>query len=201
MVIEEAGLRILTDPGEYTSAQNDLKNLDVLLIADKDPDHFNLGSVNIILANNPRVQVFTNHDVGEVLTNESIEYQLLEHGQSTEVKGVGIEAFGEKHAPMHSSLPAKSNTGFLIAERFFYPGDNFTIPPKPVEILAVPIAGPWLKLSEAIDYAMAVRPKICFPIHEGMLKKVGSPHRLPAKVLEPLGIAFQVLESEKEYLF
>ena len=36
-------------------------------------------------------------------------------------------------------------------------------------MLAVAIDGPWLKLSEAVDYVRAVRPAVALPMHEGEL--------------------------------
>ena len=43
------------------------------------------------------------------------------------------------------------------------------MPDRPVQTLAVPIDGPWLKLSEAVDYVRAIRPETVLPIHEGEL--------------------------------
>ena len=34
-------------------------------------------------------------------------------------------------------------------------------------MLAVAVDGPWLKLSEAVDYVHAVSPRVAIPIHEG----------------------------------
>ena len=34
-------------------------------------------------------------------------------------------------------------------------------------MLAVAVDGPWLKLSEAVDYVRAVAPRVAVPIHEG----------------------------------
>ena len=50
--------------------------------------------------------------------------------------------------------------------------DSFTLPGRDVETLAVPIDGPWLKLSEAVDYVRAVAPSTYVPIHEGELTDV-----------------------------
>ena len=70
-----------------------------------------------------------------------------------------------------------------------------------MEILALPVAGPWLKLSEAIDYAKEINPKVCFPVHESILKEPGATHRIPPMILEPLGIKFQVIEEGKSAEF
>ena len=67
-----------------------------------------------------------------------------------------------------------------------------------MEILALPVAGPWLKISDAINYAKEIKPKICFPVHDGMLKFLGPVHMLPEKVLTPLDIKFITLQENPE---
>jgi L-ascorbate metabolism protein UlaG (beta-lactamase superfamily) len=36
-----------------------------------------------------------------------------------------------------------------------------------VDVLAVAVDGPWLKLAEAVDYVRAVDPRVAVPMHEG----------------------------------
>lgn len=201
MLIEEGAARILFDPGVFSTQQNDLKNIDVVLITHEHADHFHVDSVKALLKNNPQLKIITNTSVGKLLEKEGISFSVVEHGQTHDENGVSIEAFGEEHALMHSSIEPFQNTGYFIANKLFYPGDAFTNPGKHVEILALPVAGPWMKLSEAIDYALEVKPNICFPVHEGILKSPGSTHLIPPQVLESEGIAFKVLEIDKESEF
>ena len=102
---------------------------------------------------------------------------------------------------MHSSIPPIANVGYFIANKLFYPGDALTNPKKPVEVLALPITAPWTKLDEVIDYSLAVKPNICFPVHDGNLKSPGPFYRIPPTVLEPRGIKFIAPEINKEYEF
>ena len=197
LLIEEGSARILTDPGTYSAGQNDLVNLDVILITHEHADHIDLSSLKVLISKNPQAVIMTNMGCGTLLKKENIEHKLLEHGQSVEVKGVLIEGFGEKHAITQITLAPVNNTGYFIANRFFYPGDALYNPGKRVEALALPVAGPWLKLSEAIDYAKEIHPKVCFPVHEGILKSPGSVHAIPPNILGPLGIEFKILEEGK----
>ena len=57
-----------------------------------------------------------------------------------------------------------------MVNKLYYPGDAFHEPGKAVEILGLPVAGPWLKISEAIDFAKKIKPKKAFPVHDGMMK-------------------------------
>jgi L-ascorbate metabolism protein UlaG (beta-lactamase superfamily) len=173
LLIEEKDLRILTDPGNYSTKQNELKNIDVVLITHEHADHLHLESLKQILTNNPQVKVFTNSGVGKVLKEQNIAFKLLEHGQKTEFNNVVIEAFGEAHAYICDTAEQVKNTGYLIDNKLFYPGDALYNPGREVEILALPIAGPWIKLIEAINYGKLISPKKCFPVHDGGLNERG----------------------------
>ncbi len=201
MLVEEKDLNILFDPGTNSTKQNELQNIDLIMITHTHSDHFDLDSIKKILKNNPNAKILTNTEVGKELKKAAIPFSILEHGQKVQVKGISIEAMGNDHAYLHHSVPCLQNTGYLIANRFFFPGDALTIPKNKIEILALPVAGPWLKLEEAIEYAKEIKPNICFPVHDGGLKSIGSTNRIPPIVLEPLGITFKVLELEKENEF
>lgn len=193
LLIQEGPLTILTDPGTYSSAQDNLSGIDVILITHEHTDHFHIESLKKVLVNNPQAIIYTVKGVGVLLDKEGITYTLLEHGQSISEKGVTMAGYGEKHADMYQGWPRVDNCGYFIGGRLFYPGDAFTTPGVPVEILAVPVAGPWMKLSEAIDYAKAVQPKIAFPVHDGILKTPGMTNRLTGKFLPEVGIEWHPL--------
>ena len=61
------------------------------------------------------------------------------------------------------------NAGYMIADKFYFPGDNFHNPGQPVDILALPVAGPWMKMSEAIDFAKEIKARTAFGVHDGMI--------------------------------
>lgn len=169
LVIEVGGVRILTDPGMFSVAQNEVKNIDVILITHEHADHLHIDSLKEVLKNNPRAQVTTNKGVGKLLEKEGILYELLEDKQSKTVAGVLLQGFGEKHGVIYKDWGQVVNTGYFIANRFFYPGDALYDPQKEVEILALPVVGPWVKTSEALEYAKKLKPKIVFPVHDALL--------------------------------
>jgi L-ascorbate metabolism protein UlaG (beta-lactamase superfamily) len=198
LVIEEQGLVILTDPGAFSTEQNKVTGIDVVFITHEHQDHFHIDSLKEVLKNNPTAIVVTNSAVGALLDKESIPYQILEHGNSQKCKNVLVKAFGEKHAIVYPSIPPVQNTGYLIADRFFFGGDALTVPGKPVEILALPVAGPWLDTQMCVDYAKQLHPKVVFPVHDGFLNNLGGfYHSIPKMLLEPEGIQFVILENGK----
>lgn len=134
-------MRILTDPGNYTTAQNELKNIDVVLITHEHADHLHIDSLKIVLANNPQAKIITNSSVGTLLSKEGIAYSIIDDGKQTTEKGVTIEGFGREHAEIYKTWKRVENTSYFIGPRLFYPGDAFYDPKRPVEILALPVGG------------------------------------------------------------
>ncbi len=198
LLVEENGVRILFDPGSFSNLQDSVQNLDIILITHEHLDHCDPESIKNILKNNPTVKIFTNHGVGAVLDKEGIEYKILEDGEQTTYKDVLVEAFGDRHCVIYNSIPQIQNTGYFINHKLFYPGDNFINPGKSVPVLALPVAAPWLKISETLDYAQAIHPQFWFAAHDGMLKDPDFGSRWPATLLEPLGMKFIKLEIGQE---
>jgi L-ascorbate metabolism protein UlaG (beta-lactamase superfamily) len=114
-----------------------------------------------------------------------VEVEVVADGQELDVGGVGVRVAGRDHAVIHPDIPVVPNVGYLIGGRLFHPGDAFTEPGQPVEVLAVPAAAPWLKLSESIDYLRAVRPKVAVPVHDLVLSDAG--RSIHYRQLEQLG--------------
>ena len=200
-LIEDQGQRILIDPGIYSDQQNQLTDLNFVLITHEHPDHFDISSIKQIIRNNPTVKIITNAAVKTILDTENIKSLVLENGNSLKENGLIIEGIGDKHAIIHKSIPQFQNTGYFVNNKLFYPGDSLTLPNREVEILALPVSGPWIKISEAIDYALEIKPKKCFPVHEALLVKPGVAHSIPPTILEPAGIEFIVIEPTKSYQF
>ena len=61
-----------------------------------------------------------------------------------------------------------------------------------MEVLALPVAAPWMRIEECIEYAKHIKPKSVFPVHDGMLKDfaIGMTRRIPEMLLAKHDIAF-----------
>ncbi len=189
--------RILVDPGSYSVEEHDkVKHADIVLITHEHADHFHIESLKALIKRAPDATIITDIGVGAILAKEGIEHRVMEHGNAIDLKGVHIEAYGKDHAFLHESLPLMSNIGFFIENKFFFPGDAFTDPKKPIDVLALPVAGPWMKISEAVNYALKVKPRVAFPVHDGVA--FSSAHRIPEMVLGKNGIEFVKLEEGGE---
>ncbi|HEU0085374.1 MAG TPA: MBL fold metallo-hydrolase [Candidatus Paceibacterota bacterium] len=211
LLIQIDNLKILTDPGIFSPSilppfskdQNNLVGINLVLITHEHSDHLHVESLKEVIKNNPEVKVITNTGVSKVLDEAGIPYSILEGRNSTEVDGVFLEAFDCKHEEIFEEIGQVQNTGYFIANKLFYPGDSYCNPEKSVEVLALPVAGPWCKIPDAIRYALSLKPKKAFPVHDGMLQieRIGGSHKIPEKVLTENGIEFVVMNEgdEKEF--
>ena len=199
LIINIEGKMVLTDPGEYTIQEQELEgNIDLIVITHEHADHLHIESLKNVFVKNPRAIVVSNSAVGKLLADYGIPHQILEDGGMGEFAGVYLEAHGDKHAEIYEDFGQVQNTGYFIGKDLFYPGDSFTNPGKPVDILALPVLGPWLKIRDSIDYAIAVNPRICFPVHDWNIKKDGFIKKIPPAFLSKKNIEFKVLEIGKE---
>ncbi len=203
MVIETNGKRIMTDPGSYTTREQEAeKDIDLIIVTHEHPDHFHIESLKKVLTNNSNVKIVTNEGVGKLLKEAGIKYEVLKNKIETQILGVELEAHDCRHEEIYQEIGQVQNTAYFIDKRLFYPGDAFYNPNKSVEILALPVAGPWTSIKDAIRYALDVKPKICFPVHDGMLSpNFGTAHRVPGLVLPKFEIEFRNFEEKKEEEF
>lgn len=199
LFIEEGSIKILTDPGDFSDTQDQVRGITHVFITHEHSDHCHLSSLQKILLNNPSAKIYTNSSVGSMLSDININYELMKSGSKLDFDGFAVEAIGQEHHMIHPTMPAISNTGYIFNNKFFYPGDALTNPKRTIDILALPITAPWLTITAAIDYARLIKPKRCFPVHDGNIKIPGALYRLPAKILQPEGINFEVFELGKTY--
>ena len=198
LVIKDKGKVILTDPGIFSTEQDELAGIDIVLITHEHTDHLHTESLKKVLKNNPTAKVITNTSVGKILSAENILFKVLEGNKSEMFDDLLIEAFDGIHEDIYDSVPVVQNTGYIISNKLFYPGDSFKLPGKKVDILALPVVAPWLKLSQSIDYALKISPRVVFPVHDGFLKSPGPFYRIPKAVLEKSNIEFNELPLNLE---
>ncbi|HEX3099770.1 MAG TPA: MBL fold metallo-hydrolase, partial [Patescibacteria group bacterium] len=149
VLLDDGQAKILFDPGSYSQVPD--ISVDLIIITHVHSDHYNIENLEkLIKAGSPKI--ITNSQVKEELDKNNIGCELLEHGQTSTVNGVKVDAFGNDHAIIHPGMPKFQNTGYLINDKIFHPGDAFVLPPNQVEILFLPIVAPWSKISETLDY-------------------------------------------------
>ncbi len=65
------------------------------------------------------------------------------------------------------------------------------MPARDIDLLLLPTAAPWLKLSEAVDYLRAIAPPLAVPIHQAYLATPEKYYGL-LRELAPAGTDIQI---------
>lgn len=199
-IIEAADAKIMTDPGGWSSGQTEETGVDLIVITHEHPDHLHIESLKTVRKNNPEAPIVTNRSVGGLLADEDIAYQVIEHGQREEIAGVTLEGIGNVHAEIYEEFNRVQNTGYRINDRLLFPGDAFPYIDHAVDVLALPVAGPWMRLADALDWLHYIRPETAFPVHDGMWEpdKRGPIYKLPAAEMATFGGTFIELKEGEE---
>ncbi len=200
LVIEIDGKRIMTDPSNFDYGGESAleRDISLILITHEHADHLHIETLKQILGNNPSATIITNTSVGRLLDAAGIKYIKVEDGEDYDFNGILIQGFGDKHAAIYEDYGLVQNTGYMI-NSFCYPGDSFNKPKAKADILALPVLGPWMRMKDAIDYAKEMKPRVCFPVHDGTLKPFATfVYGIPQHFLSKVGIDFKKLEIGKE---
>ncbi|HSX53031.1 MAG TPA: MBL fold metallo-hydrolase [Patescibacteria group bacterium] len=172
LVVEEQGKLLVIDPGSYsTSLPENLTNVSAIVITHVHADHFDPTHIKNLLEQNNTAQVYCTNEVAKQLTAPNI--QPVTGGDLGNAGPFHLKFFGGQHAIIHASYPTAQNVGVLVNDKLYYPGDSFTEPSASVQLLALPVSAPWLKLAEVMDYLTAVKPKRAFPTHNALLSDIG----------------------------
>jgi L-ascorbate metabolism protein UlaG (beta-lactamase superfamily) len=185
LLVEEGGARVLLDPGSFSEGFEELDGVTAVCVTHQHGDHLDAGRVRRLLDRNPGVRVVSDEGSAQALDGAGADVEVVHDGDELELGGLGLAVAGRDHAVVHPDVPVVPNVGYLVGGRLFHPGDAFTVPGRPVEVLAVPAAAPWLKLSEAVDYLRRVAPRVAVPVHEKVLSEGGK--AIHYRQLEQLG--------------
>ena len=197
LLVEDGGARVLLDPGSFSEGFEKLEGLTAVCLTHQHGDHLDPERVRRLLDRNPGVRVVSDDGSAKALGEAGADVEVVHDGDELELGGLGLAVAGRDHAVIHPDVPVVPNVGYLVGGRLFHPGDAFTVPGQPVEVLAVPAGAPWLKLAEAVDYLRRVAPRVAFPVHEKVLSEGGI--SIHYRQLEQLGARggtrFEVLDD------
>ncbi|MGV9597562.1 MBL fold metallo-hydrolase [Streptosporangium sandarakinum] len=170
--LEKDGSALVIDPGAF-SEESALEGARTVLITHEHFDHVDVERLRRAAEADPSLEIWTNEAVAATLTGLPAEIRTVRHGDTFDTAGFEVKVVGEWHAPNHPDIPAVRNTGFLVDEEVFYPGDAFTPPGTEVPTLLVPTNAPWMKMAEMVEYLRRIRPARAFSTHDGLLNDAG----------------------------
>jgi L-ascorbate metabolism protein UlaG (beta-lactamase superfamily) len=194
--VEKDGAVIVVDPGGLTTDLIAPENVVAIVVTHNHGDHLDHDLLASIMDKNPEAIVVAPQDT--VSQIEVFETRAVTGGDSVSVGPFELAFFGEKHAFIYGQAPGTDNVGVLINELVYHPGDSFTIPDVPVDTLALPAHAPWMKEAEAIDFALAVKPRMAFPTHDGFLNDAGKGlvDSLIPQFIQSSGIEYRRISGE-----
>ncbi|MCW4354924.1 MBL fold metallo-hydrolase [Hoyosella sp. YIM 151337] len=175
ILAELDGTRILFDPGNFSHGFEGITGLDAILITHQHPDHADVQRLPALTDANPGAALYADPQTAAQLGGR---WQAVHPGQRFTVGAVEASVGGGRHAVIHPDIPVIDNVAYLLGTesapgQLLHPGDSLFVPWQPVDVLAIPAAAPWMKVSEAVDYLRAVCPRVAVPIHQGLLSDNG----------------------------
>lgn len=170
-VVEKNGKSIVVDPGSFTSDLIIPSNVVAVIITHEHGDHLDMDHLVAIVKINPDMVIIGPQEVTAQLG--SFQTRTVHGGDSFAIGGINLDFYGNEHEPIHTDFPKSQNVGVLIDDRLYYPGDSFTVPGKSVDTLALPVAAPWLKLQDAIEFMKVISARFTFPTHDAILSSSG----------------------------
>ena len=202
LLVEIAGSTLLFDPGNLSSGFDGLTGLDAILVTHQHPDHADPDRLPALVEANPDAVRYADPSTAAQLneSGKAGEWSVLAPGESFTLGELTVRGTGGRHAVIHPELPVIDNTVYIVdapdqKAAFMHPGDSFYIPFERIDVLALPAAAPWMKISEPVDYLRAVAPRVAVPIHQGVQSDVGRAiHNGRIDEMKPDGTTFTVLD-------
>lgn len=179
LVLTKHNQSLVVDPGEWSTDFVSPENVVGVVVTHEHGDHFNLEKLREIVVKNPSAYIYAHVDIIAQLDNIAEKCIPVAVGQEIQAGDFSLRFTGGMHATIHPDYPVPANLGVVVDNgELYYPGDSYTLPGCSVKTLAVPASAPWMKMSEAMDFIVAVKPKTCFPTHDVLLSPEG--HALAA---------------------
>jgi L-ascorbate metabolism protein UlaG (beta-lactamase superfamily) len=175
--LERQGQRLVIDPGMFSDPRV-LEGVVAVLVTHEHADHVEPDKLASTVVAQVDLEVWAPAPVAEALVAAGAppeRIHTVEPGQQLNAAGFGVQVLGGTHAVIHPAIPVVANVAYLIDGVVLHPGDSLTPAPQgvQVQVLALPISAPWLKVAEAADYVAQVAPTTAIPIHDAILSDAG----------------------------
>ncbi len=172
--IEHDGTTLALDPGSWSQRES-VEGVDAVLITHEHVDHYDVEHLRATDA-----PVFTIDAVAALIREAAPDVAervtVVAPEDTWTVGALSVRAVGELHAVIHPELPRFHNSGYLLSageETVFHPGDAFTGPGVPVDVLLAPVCAPWMRVSEGVDFARSVGAARNVAIHDRVFSPLG----------------------------
>lgn len=197
--VEKDGKLLVVDPGAFTTDLPALESVVAIVVTHEHGDHFDPTALGALIAHNPDAMIYAHADITRQL-GDTLPHHAVASGETVKSGPFTIEFLGGEHAVIHPDIPVVANLAIMVNDRLYYPGDSFTLPARPVDVLALPTTAPWMRMSEAFDFLMEVKPLLAFPTHDAIASDAGKSlaDRMMPLFANKVGTTYQRLEAPIE---
>jgi len=194
--VTKDGKSIVVDPGAFTTDFIAPEQVVAVIITHEHGDHLDMDLLSEIVDGNSGVVILGPQDVTSKLSK--FETRTVKGGDSFALEGFDLDFYGDTHAVIHKDIPLAQNVGLLIEDRLYFPGDSFIMPEKSVDTLALPVAAPWLRVEDAIEFMKSVGARFTFPTHDAILSNNGKTvvDNLIGKFADAAGTEYRRIDGE-----
>lgn len=163
MAVEAPQGRIVIDPGPLSDLSC-LEGAEAVLLTHAHGDHLDVDAVR-----GSGLPVWGTQEAIDAIGSGTIVHA----GETFTVLGLEIHVVGGLHEEIHPNIPRPENLGYLFGG-VLHPGDQWVVSEGlTVDVLLLPIAGPWVRGADAADYAMRIGARLTVPIHDAVLSDAG----------------------------
>jgi L-ascorbate metabolism protein UlaG (beta-lactamase superfamily) len=171
--IEHDGAVVVLDPGMFTEP-GAVDGATAVLITHEHPDHYLPDHLRRTDA-----PIWTIADVAARIREDAPDIAervtVVAPDEQLDV-GLPVRVVGELHAVIHPELPRFHNSGYVVTAgdtTIYHPGDALTGPGQDVDVLCLPVCAPWMRASEGVEFARAVKAPRNIAIHDRVYSEAG----------------------------
>lgn len=191
LVLEKNGRRIAIDVGSVALAKYKFsemgESIEAVLYTHKHPDHFESSIIDELSTKG--VALYGNTEVAHLI---GVNSNVVKDGHSFEVAGFTVTPYDLDHFDLVNGGQKPQNTGYLIDNHLFVPGDGLYLDGLKADAMAVTIGTPVIDFNVNLRFVADAGAKIAIPVHYDVFK--ADPQDF-AKAAVGKGFEVVVLES------
>lgn len=204
-LLEVEGTRLLIDPGnfnvdKYNQPPDFFRDIDVLVITHKHPDHFDQSVVKYINRQS-QPTILTTAENTATLASKGVGSKVFKSGDSMTIGPFRVQGVAANHYGRWGEITGQriDVVGVVVeveGKRFYHTAD--CVPPTEsypsCDVIFVPIGGRNVfTIAEAVDFAKIVKPKVAIPMHYDAPQDSKVDPSEFAKKLANMGIEVKIL--------
>lgn len=169
LILEKNGRRIAIDVGSVALAEYKFtemcEGIEAVLYTHKHYDHYESSIVDEL--KRLGVQLYGNAEVAGLIGKGA---HLVNDGDSFEVAGFAVTPYDLEHFKHPDGSQEPHNTGYLIDNHFFVPGDGLYLDGLKADVMAVTIGTPAIDFNQNLRFVEAAGAKKAIPVHYDVFK-------------------------------